>query len=551
MARKSTFPSYRRHKQSGQAVVTLNDPMGRRRDVLLGPYGSPESKAEYARVIGEWQVSHYALPGPALPDITVNEVLLRFWGHVEEHYRLPDGTPTTEVENIRYALKPLRELYGHTPAGKFGPLALKAVRQRWVDAGLSRRFINQRVGRIKRMFKWAVAEELVPAAAYQALQAVEGFKQGRTAAKDRPAVQPVPAEHIDRVLPFLRPQVRAMIELQRLTGMRPGEVCRIRWGDIDQSGEVWVYRPGRHKTAYRGRPREVLIGPRGQEILRRFEKGDVQAPIFSPREGVQALHRERAKKRVIDYQPGQCDGCCRRLVGDDPDPVWQQVWELPRVTPDVTEHRFHTLTCPACGARTKARRPADLPADGYGPNLPAAVVYRTGSLNASKAQAAEVMGELLGVPLSTGQVCAIEQRAADALAPAVAELHAALPGCHVNMDETGWKEAGRTAWLWVAVTASFTVFRVAFSRGRVVVRDLLGAAYANVLTTDRWAAYNGVGRRQLCWAHLRRDFQALIDRGGAAQRVGDELLSLSDLVFHNWKRIRDRTLSRPATRCGS
>ncbi|HJZ93580.1 MAG TPA: site-specific integrase [Gemmataceae bacterium] len=301
MARKSTFPSYRRHKQSGQAVVTLNDPMGRRRDVLLGPYGSPESKAEYARVIGEWQVSHHALPGPALADITVNELLLRFWGHVEEHYRHPDGTPTTEVENFRYALKPLRELYGHTPAGKFGPLALKAVRQRWVNAELSRRFINQRVGRIKRMFKWAVAEELVPAAAYQALQAVEGLKQGRTAAKDRPAVQPVPAEHIDRVLPFLRPQVRAMIELQRLTGMRPGEVCRIRWGDIDQSGEVWVYRPGRHKTAYRGRPREVLIGPRGQEILGRFEKSDIQAPIFSPREAVQALQRERVEKRVTKY----------------------------------------------------------------------------------------------------------------------------------------------------------------------------------------------------------------------------------------------------------
>lgn len=147
MARKITLPSYRRHKQSGQAVVTLNDPVGRRRDVLLGPYGSPESKAEYARVIGEWQASHRGLPGPAPSDITVNEILIRFWEHVEEHYRNPDGTPTTEVENFRNALKPLRELYGHTPAVRFGPLALKTVRQRWIDGGLSRRFINQRVGR--------------------------------------------------------------------------------------------------------------------------------------------------------------------------------------------------------------------------------------------------------------------------------------------------------------------------------------------------------------------------------------------------------------------
>src|SRR5262249_23324498 len=104
--------------------------------------------------------------------------------------------------------------------------------------------------------------------------------------------------------------------------------------------------------------------------------------------------------------------------------------------------------------------------------------------------------------------------------------------------------SGRTAWLWVAVTASFTVFRVACSRGRVVVRDLLGAVYGRVLTTDRWSAYNGTERRQLCWAHLRRDFQALIDRGGAAKGIGEPLLSLSDLVFHNWKRIRDADAGR-------
>ncbi|MBO0698082.1 MAG: site-specific integrase, partial [Zavarzinella sp.] len=272
-----------------------------RRDVLLGPYGSQESKAESARVIGEWQASHRGLPGPAPSDITVNEILIRFWEHVEEHYRHPDGTPTTEVENFRYALKPLRELYGHTPAGRFGPLALKTVRQRWIDGGLSRRFINQRVGRIRHMFKWAVAEELVAATAYQGLQAVEGLKQGRTAAKDRPPVQPVPCDHIDRVLPFLRPQVRAMVELQRLTGMRPGEVCRIRWADIDQSSVVWVYRPDRHKTSYRGRTREILIGPKGQDVLGRFERDDVQASIFSPREAVEALHQERAEKRVTKY----------------------------------------------------------------------------------------------------------------------------------------------------------------------------------------------------------------------------------------------------------
>jgi hypothetical protein len=216
MPRQGSLPSYRRHKQSGQAVVTLNDPTGRRRDVLLGPFGSRESKAEYTRVLAEWQANQRSLPGPAPSDLTVNEVLLRFWAHVQEHYRRPDGTPTTEVENFRQTLTPLRELYGHIQAVAFGPLALKGLRQRWVDAGLTRRFINQRVGRVKRVFKWAVGEELVPAAVFQALNAVEGLKQGRTAAPDRPPVGPVPVSHIEAVLPHLRPQVRAMVQLQRV-----------------------------------------------------------------------------------------------------------------------------------------------------------------------------------------------------------------------------------------------------------------------------------------------------------------------------------------------
>jgi integrase len=311
MSRKGAFPSYRQHKQSGQAVVTLNDLLGRRRDVLLGPYGSPASRAEYARVIAEWQASQRSLPGPVPSDVTVNELLLRFWDHVQGHYRHSDGTPTTEVENFRQALRPLRELYGHTLVAKFGPLALKSIRQRWVDAGLTRRFINQRVGRIKRMFKWAVAEELVPAAVFQALQAVEGLKQGRSAARDRPPIGPVSAEHIEAVLPFLRPQVRAMVEVQRLTGMRPGEVCRMRWADIDQGGALWVYRPGRHKTSYRGRVREILLGPRAQAVLNGFRRPDAGAFLFSPREAVEALHSERAEKRITKNYASQ-EGRYRR-----------------------------------------------------------------------------------------------------------------------------------------------------------------------------------------------------------------------------------------------
>src|SRR5262245_12113212 len=162
MARQPRIPTYRLHKQSGQAVVTLADGLGGRRDVLLGRHGTPESQAEYLRVLGEWQAAGCRLaPAPSVgSDLSVNELILRFWPHAEQHYRHPDGTPTSELADYRLSLRPLRLAYGHTAARDFGPLALKTVRQSMVDAGLCRRVVNQRVGRIRRMFKWAVAEQL-------------------------------------------------------------------------------------------------------------------------------------------------------------------------------------------------------------------------------------------------------------------------------------------------------------------------------------------------------------------------------------------------------
>lgn len=248
--------------------------------------------------------------------------------------------------------------------------------------------------------------------------------------------------------------------------------------------------------------------------------------------------------RTHDYKPSCCGGCGHALGGDDPDPRWRQVWELPPIAPAVTEYRAHALRCECCGAVTAAAWPDAVPTDGYGPRLKAAVAYCTGSLHLSKAQAEALCEDLLGVPLSTGQVCAIEAQAAALLGPVVAQLKQAVPGQHANVDETGWKQSGVRCWLWVAVTASFTVFHLAFSRGRRAAEELLGAGYQCVATTDRWSAYNHLARRQLCWAHLRRDFQALIDGGGAGRAIGEELLFVSDLMFSVWHRVRDGTLTR-------
>ncbi|QDU21862.1 tyrosine-type recombinase/integrase [Urbifossiella limnaea] len=299
MPRPASFPSYRHHKPSGQAVVTIRAADGGRRDVYLGAYDSPESRREYARVVAELAV--VAVPDqvatPVTLDPSVDEVLHAFWRHAEAHYRRADGTPTNEISEYRQTFRHVRALYGPTPARGFGPLALKAVRQRMVDAGWSRRVVNARVGRVRRAFKWAASEELVPAAVPQALATVGGLQGGRTAAPERDPVKPVDPDHVRVTLPFLRPPVRGMVEVQLLTGMRPGEVCRLRPRDIDISGDVWVYRPGQHKTRHRGKAREVAVGPRARVVLERFTPADPDDYFFSPRRSVEAFRAERAAAR--------------------------------------------------------------------------------------------------------------------------------------------------------------------------------------------------------------------------------------------------------------
>jgi integrase len=310
MSRRPRIPSYRLHKQSGQAIVTLSNGTGERRDVLLGRYGTAESQAEYTRVLAEWQANGRRFPQAAATDLTVNELLLAFWRHAEQHYRRPDGTPTAEIDCLRAALRPLRQLYGHTRVKDFGPLALKAVRQRMVESvdgrtkrPWCRRSINLHTYRIRSVFKWGVEQELVPAPVLHALQAIRGLQKGRSAARESAPVKPVPEAFVDAVLPFVTDPVRAMIELQRLTGMRPGEVVIIRAVDLDMTGKVWLYRPGSdqeagaHKTAWRGHGRVIAVGPRAQEVIRPFLKADLHAYLFSPRESMEAVRAERRKSR--------------------------------------------------------------------------------------------------------------------------------------------------------------------------------------------------------------------------------------------------------------
>ena len=269
------IPSYRRHKPTGQAVVPIGG-----RDIYLGKYNSAASRAEYNRLIAEWMANGGTLA--AGHDLTVVELAAAFMRHAKLYYRRPDGSATSEQESFKLVVNRLKALYGRTLARSFGPLALKTVRDKMIVDGLSRNVINRSVNRIRHIFKFGVENQLIEPSVLHGLQAVAGLRAGRSGARETEPVKPVPDAFVDAVLAFVSPQVGAMIELQRITGMRSGEVNTMRACDINIAGKVWVYTPEHHKTAWHGHGRQVYLGPKAQRIIRPFLKVDVQAYLFSP-----------------------------------------------------------------------------------------------------------------------------------------------------------------------------------------------------------------------------------------------------------------------------
>ena len=169
----------------------------------------------------------------------------------------------------------------------------------------------------------------------------------------------------------------------------------------------------------------------------------------------------------------------------------------------------------------------------------------SGAYRVGKRGVARLCQDLFGVPISPAAVCGLQMKTAAALEPIVREAHTYVAGVPANVDETGWREGGKRGWLWVAATARVTVFLVRLSRARKVLGELI-VGQPGVLTTDRYSAYDHlpVGKRQVCWAHLRRDFQAMIDRRNDGSVVGEDLLTYADILLAQWKRVRDGTLTR-------
>lgn len=307
MPRKIKQPKYRLHKARQCAVVTIDGA-----DQYLGPYDSPESHEEYARLIAEWQAGQAKLPssptdavgGTASTAMTVSQLLAAYHDFAKGHY-VRDGATTKEFTSMKEAMRPIRHLYGRTLAKDFGPKALKAVRQHMVGQGLSRGVVNHQINRIKRIFRWAVSEELIPASVLHGLQSVTGLQFGRTEARETEPVKPVPDAWVDAIIPFVSPQVGAMIQLQRLCGMRPCEVVLMRACDIDMSGPIWIYEPHDHKNRWRGHQRLIPLGPKAQAIVKPFFKLDTATYLFSPADAELWRNEKRRQERQTKMTPSQ------------------------------------------------------------------------------------------------------------------------------------------------------------------------------------------------------------------------------------------------------
>jgi integrase len=243
--------------------------------------------------------------------VNIASLVRAYMEYANDYYVDSEGNTTKEPGNVRYSVRPLVDLFANLPIEEFGPLRLKEVRQRMIELGWCRKLINKRVCIIKRMFKWAVSEQIVSPVILHGLQAVVGLKRGRCKAKEKQRILPVDEKYVHMVLDYTTKVVAAMIRLQLLSSMRPGEIVIMRPCDIDRSGEIWHYFPYKYKTQHLEDPtkrRIISIGPKGQEILRPFLLRKDDSYCFTPQESEQDRRVRQFKLRKTPISCGNKPG---------------------------------------------------------------------------------------------------------------------------------------------------------------------------------------------------------------------------------------------------
>jgi len=334
--KSGTLPKLQRHKGSGQARVRING-----RDFWLGKWGSPAVKMAYDRLIAEYLATRRILP-PVLPplaspagpagnptlgsvsaggagnpqtldpagggcisaELTVAELAGLYLEHCRTYYQNADGQRTSTYDNSLQAVRALRP-FDDTIASAFGPRRLGTIRDAEASRGRSLVGCNTIVKHVRRVFQWAESQELVPRGTHNSLKTVEPLRQGRTHAPELPPIATVDDAVVDATLPFLPEVVADMVRLQRLTGARPGEVCKLRPDDIDKSESVWRWRLPTHKNSWRGKGRVIMVGPRAQVLLKRYLLRDGKAFCFSPAESEKKRSRARRLRRQSPMTPSQ------------------------------------------------------------------------------------------------------------------------------------------------------------------------------------------------------------------------------------------------------
>lgn len=246
--------------------------------------------------------------------------------------------------------------------------------------------------------------------------------------------------------------------------------------------------------------------------------------------------------------PDRCRGCGRDISANPgKEFLHHQVAEIPAIEPHITDYLRHRACCPDCGTVTTAPLPSGIPTGVFGPNLRALLAVLSGRFRMSRREVVDFCREALGFDVSVGCVDNLCRGMGDALCAPVAEvLDHIQEASVVHPDESGWKQKGIKHWIWTAVTVDAAYFRIAKSRGADVAREMLGDHFKGFIVTDRWSAYTIIPakRRQICWAHLKRDFQKIVDRGGAGRPFGDEGLRLTKVLFSIWQSYEREEISR-------
>lgn len=346
-SRKVRLPRLCRHRGRGLAYVT--DPRTGD-EVYLGPWGGADSVAAYDRWCRDYLAGKERAEEDVRPagPLTVARLCLSFLDHAGTYYR-KHGRPTTEAGTFRQVVRRLDALAGSLRALDFGPRQLAALRDAMAAEGLARRHVNEQVNRVRRIWRWAVAGELLPPASLQALRAVAHLARGRTTAPEEEPVEPVPWDVVQATLPYLTDRVRALVLFQLHGAMRPGEAVVCRPCDVDRAGTPWAYRPWTHKTEHRGRVRLVYLGPRARAVLTPLLDACPAADAWvwasrgrGPHAGVRGHLRARSYALAVDR-------AVRRANLVPPDVPGPPLRPVPAWFPLQLRHTAATAIRAACG----------------------------------------------------------------------------------------------------------------------------------------------------------------------------------------------------------